>query len=107
MEGQEEQDHFDLFNLFNQCQFENVGDLLSAFPFNNTFEQEEENFNFFIFPGVENYDHLENFHNQQQQIMQGGQLLEKISKCEENYNNILQNNIMASPTESKFNFKTF
>jgi hypothetical protein len=33
--------------------------------------------------------------------MDGDTLLEKIAKCEENYNNLIQNNIMASPTTSK------
>jgi hypothetical protein len=97
MEGKDDE-----FMFFNQS----VADILESFPFNNTFifQQEPENFNhFFIFPDMDYFNPLESSKN----FLDGDQLLEKITKCEENYNNIIQYNLMASPTASKLIIKIY
>ncbi len=84
------------FMFLNQS----VSDLLDAFPFNNsfTFQQDNEDFtNIFNFQDIDFFDPL----NVHKNLMDGDQLLEKITKCEENYNNIIQYNLIASPTKSK------
>lgn len=86
MEGKDDE-----FMFFEQS----VADLMEAFPFYNSFcfQEEDDPFNnFFNFPELEDFN----------QKMGGDQLLEKITKCEENYNNIFHNNILSSPTISKF-----
>jgi hypothetical protein len=100
MEGNEYE-----FDLFKECEFDKVEQLMDFFPFSNSFEpfeKENDNFNFFIFPDVEDYNPFSSFDHKNP--MDGDQLLEKITKCEENYNNLLQNNLMASPTASKLYF---
>jgi hypothetical protein len=93
MEGKNEN-----FDIFNQCQFNDVEDLIDFFPFSNSIENNNEDYKFFIFPDIEPLDdHFNNHKN----LMDGDQLLEKINKCEKNYNNIIQNNLIASPTASK------
>lgn len=85
------------FTLFNQCKFNDVEELMKFFPFNdNDIQIENENFNFFILPDVDVFE----INNHHKILMDGDVLLEKISKFEENYNNIIQNNFMVSPTSS-------
>lgn len=85
----------DFFDNFNQ-----VENIFEAFPFNNSeyFEQENNNFNFLLFPDDDDWNP---FFDNNKNIMDSDQLLQKITKCEKNYNNIIQNNIIASPTVSK------
>lgn len=112
MEGKEDPD--DPYNLF-----QNVGSgdyfYFDAFPFNETnnhinqsqnlnqLDQNKENLDYLIFPWVDNnYDpfNVEDV-DSHKNLMDCDKLLEKLSKFEENYNNLLKNNIMASPTASK------
>jgi hypothetical protein len=91
MEGKDDE-----FTFLNRS----VEDLLDAFPFNNSFifQQEPETFNhFFIFPEMDDFNPFQNPKN----FLDGDQLLEKITKCEENYSNIIQSNLITSPTASK------
>jgi hypothetical protein len=101
MEGNS--DNFNLKDFFED--FNQVENIFDAFPFNNTeyFEQEKNNFNFFIFPDVDDWNIFDNNKN----IMDSDQLLQKITKCEKNYNNIIQNNIISSPTISKLIIQLF
>jgi tRNA U34 5-carboxymethylaminomethyl modifying enzyme MnmG/GidA len=94
-------DNFNLQDFFEN--FNQVENIFEGFPFNNEeyFEQETNNFNFFIFP---NEDDWNPFFENNKSIMDSDQLLIKITKCENNYNNIIQNNIMSSPTASKMKF---
>ncbi len=93
MEGKDDE-----FMFFNQS----VVELVEAFPFYNsfTFQQDQDFENFFIFPQAENFNPFESFENPKN-LTNGDSLLKKITKYEESYKSILQNNIMASPTASK------
>jgi len=83
------------FNIFqNLNEMENMYNVL---PFNNITNDIEDN-NFYDFLNIDfcsNYN--KNIPGNSEQI------IEKLNKIEENYNNILNDNISA-PTISKFNF---
>jgi hypothetical protein len=91
-------DDFNLKDFFDN--FNEVENIFDAFPFNNPeyFEHDKNNFNFLIFPDVDDWNP---FFDNNKNIMDSDQLLEKITKCEKNYNNIIQYNMIASPTVSK------
>jgi hypothetical protein len=92
MEGKDDE-----FMFFNQS----VVELMEAFPFNNSFNFEQENQfeNFFIFPQADNFDPFEHLDNNKN-LQNGDSLLQKLTKYEENYKMLLENNIMACPTSS-------
>ncbi len=91
MEGKDEE-----FLFFNQS----VAELVEAFPFNNSFNIEQENDfeNFFAFPHMDNFVPFEQLENKNVQI--GDSLLQKLTTYEENYKSLLENNILSSPTVS-------
>jgi hypothetical protein len=87
----------DEFDIFNEFHLDNVEELLDFFPFNNSFDKGNENFNFFFSP---NSDNFSSFNDHHKNFTDGDQLLEKINKYEQNYNNLIQYNLMGSPTAS-------
>src|SRR5690348_4735654 len=96
MEGKEEE--FDIFQNVDEEDFF----YFDAFPFNNDDEQvDSENLSNLIFPWVDNnYDPFSGNENHKN-FMDCDTLLEKITKCEENYNNILKSSVIDSATSSK------
>ncbi len=90
----------DIMDIFNEDDF---------FPFHDLdLKKETNDFNFFILPNIDEFQPINESPNNKH-LMDGDQILQKITKCEENYNNILQNNLMLSPATSKtfIKIKTF
>jgi hypothetical protein len=85
-----------IFDFFKGFKFDGEDEFFDVFPFKDYEEQNDEgNFNFIIFPEIQ--DPLFDNHKH---LMDQDQLLEKITKCEQNYNNIIHSNMIASPTIS-------
>lgn len=83
------------FNFYSNLNFDDDDDINEIEPFLNTLLPEEKTFGL-GFLGIDFFDDSELPKNN----MNGGQILEKIEKFENNYNKIIQSNIIESPTTS-------
>ena len=85
---------FEFFKNYNIDEME----LYKVFPFYDSYENESKQYDV-IFPHM-NFYNLDVHKN----IMDGDQLLEKITQFEKSYSTIVQNDIMSAPTTSKIYF---
>lgn len=91
MEGPAED--FEFFKHFN---FDDMEELYKVFPFYESIETENQLYDAFL-PNMNFYQSADDHKNNTDE--KG--LLDKLSKFEKSYNNIIQKDIIASPTISK------